>query len=192
LRNSSLKFHDCGDWCPISFLSSSKKPPRDQKFLARGDEDGNPDKWPDCLSEKFHPGGVPSGFLLCSSSPLPPSPPAEKATARKDLVKRRHRHGSEARASRAVRSPGHRALPDAGMERRHCLRVARICPAELKPMASRNRSSSYGLPLSSAKPARRRGSGAGHAASRSKRSTPARTSRQHAIRTNNPLERILT
>jgi len=27
---------------------------------------------------------VPSGVRLCSSSPLPPSPPAEKATASKD------------------------------------------------------------------------------------------------------------
>jgi hypothetical protein len=42
LRNSGLKFHDCGDWWPISFLSSSKKLPRDQKFSARGDEDGHP------------------------------------------------------------------------------------------------------------------------------------------------------
>jgi hypothetical protein len=41
LRNSSLKFHDCGDWWPISFLSSSKKLPKDQKFSVRGDEDGH-------------------------------------------------------------------------------------------------------------------------------------------------------
>jgi hypothetical protein len=52
---------------------------------------------------------------------------------------RRHRYGSEARFSRAVRSPGHRALPAAGLERRHCLRFACICASELKPMASRNR-----------------------------------------------------
>src|SRR5262245_52113557 len=37
----------------ISFLSSSKKLPRDQKFLARGDEDGHPDKWPAVFPKNF-------------------------------------------------------------------------------------------------------------------------------------------
>jgi hypothetical protein len=48
-----LKFHDCGDWWPISFLSSSKKQPRDQKFSARRDEDGHPDKWPAVFPKNF-------------------------------------------------------------------------------------------------------------------------------------------
>jgi len=49
-----LKFHDCGDWWPISFLSSSKQP-RDQEFSARRDEDGHPDKWPAVFPKNFIP-----------------------------------------------------------------------------------------------------------------------------------------
>src|SRR5436190_12772162 len=39
----------------------------------------------------------------------------------------------------AVRSAGRRAVPAAGLERCHCLRLACICPPEREPMASRNR-----------------------------------------------------
>src|SRR5262249_14651921 len=53
LRNSSSKFHNCADWWPISFLSSSKKQPRDQEFSARRDEDGHPDKWPAVFPKNF-------------------------------------------------------------------------------------------------------------------------------------------
>ena len=35
-----------------------KDVPKDQKFLARGDENGHPNKWPACLSEKFHPAWI--------------------------------------------------------------------------------------------------------------------------------------
>src|SRR5262249_42407956 len=55
------------------------------------------------------------------------------------LVERRHRHGSEACTSRAVRSPGRCPLPAPGLERCHCLRLAGICPPEREPMASRDR-----------------------------------------------------
>src|SRR5262249_1829176 len=55
------------------------------------------------------------------------------------LVERRHRHGSEARTSRAVRSPGRRSLPAPGLERCRCLRLAGICPPERNPLASRDR-----------------------------------------------------
>jgi hypothetical protein len=58
---------------------------------------------------------------------------------RRRVVERRHRHRSEARTSRAVRSPGHRSLPAAGLERCHRLRLACIRPPEREPMASRNR-----------------------------------------------------
>jgi Haemolysin-III related len=49
------------------------------------------------------------------------------------------RHRPEARTSRPVRSPGRRSLPAAGLERCHCLRLARIGPPEREPVASRNR-----------------------------------------------------
>src|SRR5215472_4478398 len=55
------------------------------------------------------------------------------------LVERRRRHDAEARTSRAVRSPGCRSLPAAGLERCHCLRLPRICHPQLEPMASRDR-----------------------------------------------------
>ena len=42
------------------------------------------------------------------------------------LVERRHRHGSEARPSGAVRSPCRRSLPVAWLERCHGVRLARI------------------------------------------------------------------
>ena len=51
----------------------------------------------------------------------------------------RRRHDAEARTSRAVRSPGCRSLPAAGLERCHCLRLPRICHPQLEPMASRDR-----------------------------------------------------
>src|SRR5919197_1191992 len=54
---------------------------------------------------------------------------------RRRLVERRHRHGSETRTSRAVRSPGRHSLPAAGLERCHCLRLACIWPPEREPMA---------------------------------------------------------
>src|SRR5262249_43143630 len=57
----------------------------------------------------------------------------------RSLVERRHRHGSEACTSRAVRSPGRRPLSAPGLERCHCLRLAGICPPEREPMASRDR-----------------------------------------------------
>src|SRR5262249_30156611 len=50
-----------------------------------------------------------------------------------------HRHGSEARTSRAVRSPGRRSLSAPGLERCHCLRLAGTCPPECESVASRNR-----------------------------------------------------
>ena len=58
---------------------------------------------------------------------------------RRRMVERRRRHGSEARTSRAIRSPGRHSLPAAGLERCHCLRFACVCPPEREPMASRNR-----------------------------------------------------
>ena len=57
---------------------------------------------------------------------------------RRRVAERRHRHGSEARASRAVRSSGRRSLPAAGLERCHCLRLACVCPPEREPMAARD------------------------------------------------------
>jgi hypothetical protein len=58
---------------------------------------------------------------------------------RRRMVERCHRHGSEAHTSRAVRPPGRRPLPAAGLERCHCLRLACVCPPEPEHMASRNR-----------------------------------------------------
>src|SRR5262249_35704399 len=55
------------------------------------------------------------------------------------LVERRRRHDAEARTSTAVGSLGCRALPAAGLERCHCLRLPRICHPQLEPMASRDR-----------------------------------------------------
>src|SRR5215813_14152437 len=55
------------------------------------------------------------------------------------LAKRRRRHGTEARTSRAVRSPRHHSLLAAGLERCHCLRLPRICHPQLELMASRDR-----------------------------------------------------
>ena len=49
------------------------------------------------------PGGVPSGLCLCSSSPLPPTPPAEKATE----------PGQQARHSRASNWPWNGREPTA-------------------------------------------------------------------------------
>ena len=46
---------------------------------------------------------------------------------------------SEARTSRAVRSPVGRSFPAAGLERYRCLQLACVCPPEREPMASRNR-----------------------------------------------------
>src|SRR5512132_3099087 len=79
---------------------------------------------------------------------LEPSPDAypgqtnwdyDRAEIIADGVVRCHRYVPEARTSRAVRSPGHRCLPAAGLERCHCLRLVCVRPPEREPMASRNR-----------------------------------------------------